>query len=126
MFSSLFAGFTLINLLSGTLAIPLKEHQKRQDASYDYVVVGGGTAGLVMASRLSEDSSVSVAVIEAGTFYQITDPVFASTPGGDVLFAGGSPTDIDPLVDWGFLTTPQAGANNRTLRYPRGKCLGGR
>ncbi|KAG6368748.1 hypothetical protein INS49_002962 [Diaporthe citri] len=41
------------------------------------------------------------------------------------LFAGSSPTDTDPLVDWDFVTTSQTGANNRQIRYPRGKCLGG-
>jgi hypothetical protein len=40
------------------------------NATYDYVVVGGGTAGLTIAARLAEDSDVSVAVIEAGGFYQ--------------------------------------------------------
>jgi len=41
------------------------------NASYDYVVIGGGTAGLTIAARLAEDESVSVAVIEAGSFYQV-------------------------------------------------------
>ena len=40
-------------------------------ATYDYVIVGGGTAGLTMASRLSEKRGISVAVIEAGTLYQV-------------------------------------------------------
>lgn len=43
-------------------------------ATYDYVIVGGGTAGLTLASRLSENSSVSVAVIEAGSLYQVCVP----------------------------------------------------
>lgn len=41
------------------------------DAAYDYVVVGGGTAGLTIATRLAENSNITVAVIEAGNFYQI-------------------------------------------------------
>lgn len=49
---------------------------KRADATFDYVVVGGGTAGLTIASRLSEDSGTTVAVIEAGTFYQVQTNIF--------------------------------------------------
>ncbi|KAJ5033354.1 uncharacterized protein L3040_008472 [Drepanopeziza brunnea f. sp. 'multigermtubi'] len=94
-------------------------------ATYDYVVVGGGTAGLAMAARLSENSAISVAVIEAGSLYQVTNPLLSSTPAGDVYWAGSSPTDTNPLVDWNFVTAPQAGAQNRKIHYARGKCLGG-
>ncbi|PSN66435.1 GMC oxidoreductase [Corynespora cassiicola Philippines] len=106
-------------------AVPIEDHEKRQNAEFDYVIVGGGTAGLTLANRLSEDSNVQVAVIEAGTFYEITNPLLSSTPAGDVIFSGASPLDTNPLVDWNFVTQPQAGANNRRLHYARGKCLGG-
>ncbi|KAJ4372795.1 hypothetical protein N0V86_008161 [Didymella sp. IMI 355093] len=106
-------------------AVPVAENEKRQNAEFDYVIIGGGTAGLTLANRLSEDSSIQVAVIEAGTFYQVTNPVFSSTPAGDVIWSGSSPSDQNPLVDWNFITTPQAGANNRQIKYTRGKCLGG-
>lgn len=96
------------------------------DATFDYVIVGGGTAGLVLANRLSANSSITVAVVEAGFFYQVTNPILGRTPVGDVIFAGADPSDTNPLVDWNFVTTPQAGANNRTIHYARGKCLGGR
>ncbi|GKT52256.1 dehydrogenase patE [Colletotrichum spaethianum] len=96
-----------------------------KDAIFDYVIIGGGTAGLVMANRLSAKGDVTVAVIEAGTFYQITNPVIGNTPAGDTLFAGSSPLDTNPLVDWNFVTQAQAGANNRRIHYARGKCLGG-
>ncbi|KAF6804273.1 versicolorin b synthase [Colletotrichum sojae] len=96
-----------------------------KDAAFDYVIIGGGTAGLVMANRLSAQSGVTVAVVEAGTFYQITNPIIGNTPAGDTLFAGSSPLDTNPLVDWNFVTQPQSGANGRRIHYARGKCLGG-
>ncbi|KAK4651709.1 hypothetical protein QC762_601080 [Podospora pseudocomata] len=92
---------------------------------FDYVIVGGGTAGLTLANRLSEDPSISVAVVEAGSFYQITNPLLGKTPVGDVLFVGSDPSDTNPLVDWNFVTEPQRGANGRKIHYARGKCLGG-
>ncbi|KAG8626352.1 hypothetical protein KVT40_005297 [Elsinoe batatas] len=93
--------------------------------TYDYVIIGGGTAGLTVANRLSANSKITVAVIEAGTYYQAANPVLSQTPAGDVLFVGSDPADNNPLVDWSFVTTPQAGANGRRIRYARGKCLGG-
>ncbi|TDZ53041.1 Dehydrogenase patE [Colletotrichum trifolii] len=96
-----------------------------KDAEFDYVIVGGGTAGLVMANRLSANTDLSIAVVEYGTFYQITNPIIGNTPAGDTLFAGSSPLDTNPLVDWNFVTQPQAGALNRRIHYARGKCLGG-
>ncbi|KAI2467481.1 hypothetical protein F4781DRAFT_444255 [Annulohypoxylon bovei var. microspora] len=95
------------------------------EASYDFVIVGGGTAGLTLAARLSEDPAVSVAVVEAGTYYQIGNPMLSSTPLGACAFIGSSSQDTNPAVDWGITTTPQNGASNRELHYPRGKCLGG-
>ncbi|KAF7341597.1 GMC oxidoreductase [Mycena sanguinolenta] len=72
--------------------------------SFDYVVIGGGTTGLALATRLVEDPVVSVCVLEAG---------FAFKNLGK------------PNVDWGFFSTPQAGAKGRSLYLPRGKGLGG-
>lgn len=95
------------------------------DASYDYIIVGGGTGGLAIAARLAENPALSVAVVEAGEQYEVTSPVLASTPGGDVVFVGSDPTDTNPLVDWAFVTQPQAGADERELHFARGKCLGG-
>ncbi|KAI0023222.1 choline dehydrogenase [Xylariomycetidae sp. FL0641] len=95
------------------------------DASYDFLVVGGGTAGLTIAARLSECRHFSVAVIEAGSYYQITSPLVSSTPACAVSFTGSSPSDVNPTVDWGFVTSAQKGANQREIHYARGKCLGG-
>lgn len=72
-----------------------------KDDFYDYIIVGGGTAGLVVASRLSEDADVSVLVIEAGGD-KTKDP-FVVTPG---LMGGLYGKDE---YDWNFLSVPQVG-----------------
>ncbi|THZ18026.1 putative choline dehydrogenase [Aureobasidium pullulans] len=93
-------------------------------AIYDYVVVGGGTAGLAIAARLSEDGSRSVAVIEAGTYYES----FGNTseiPLFDSSWTGKDPKDTNPNLDWNFVTVPQKGVLGAEIHYPRGKCLGG-
>ena len=82
------------------------------NASFDYVIVGGGTAGLLLATRLSENLSTSVAVIEAGSFYEL-DGNYSEIPAFDTLWAGKDPKDTNPEVDWGFDTVPQA------VRFPR-------
>ncbi|KAK3989735.1 Versicolorin B synthase [Cladorrhinum sp. PSN332] len=84
---------------------------------FDYIVVGGGTAGLVVANRLSEDSNVSVLVIEAGGDRR-ADPAVV-VPG---LVAGTYGND---LYDWNFSSPPQPTLNNRTVAQARGKMLGG-
>lgn len=65
--------------LAGTLGV---------DQTFDYIVLGGGAAGLTITKRLAENTAVSVAVIEAGTLYQVADPVLTTTPVGDVAFVG--------------------------------------
>lgn len=95
------------------------------NATFDYVVVGGGTAGLAVAMRLAEDSTHTVAVVEAGGFYQLESGNKSVTPYYNDEFAAINNPLADPLIDWGFVTTPQPGANNRTLHYARGKTLGG-
>ncbi|KAI0107836.1 GMC oxidoreductase [Nemania sp. FL0031] len=95
------------------------------DATYDYVVVGGGNAGLTVASRLVEQGAGSVAIVEAGTFYETTSGSLMEVPATTFTWAGKSLTDWQPLSDWGYQTVPQAGAFNAKMRYPRGKMLGG-
>jgi choline dehydrogenase len=102
------------------------EHDKRLllDATHDYIVVGGGTGGLALVNRLAAHGTVSVALIEAGrTYYQASNILMSSTPAGDT---GASASDVNPLVDWGFITQPQADAERGSMHYARGKCLGGR
>ncbi|KAH8647825.1 hypothetical protein BX600DRAFT_484413 [Xylariales sp. PMI_506] len=85
---------------------------------YDYVVVGGGTSGLVVASRLSEfDVNVRVLVLEAGA-NRLGDP--------RITIQGlAAATYFDPDFDWCITTEPQVGLNNRKLAQPLGKTLGG-
>ena len=77
------------------------------NATFDYVVVGGGNAGLTVAARLAEDPSKLVAVIEAGGFYEIDNGNLSQIPADDIYFTGKDPHDVNPLIDWGFVTTPQ-------------------
>jgi len=84
--------------------------------SFDYIIIGAGTSGLVVANRLSEDPSVTVAVIEPGADQRLNPNV----------------TDIDKFslafdtpVDWSYVTTKQPGAGNRSLPLHQGKAWGG-
>lgn len=96
-----------------------------QNATYDYVIVGGGTAGLAVAMRLAENASYTVAVVEAGGFYQLENGNQSVVPAYNSDFAALYDPTANPTVDWGFVTTPQAGGNDRSLHYARGKTLGG-
>lgn len=83
-------------------------------ATFDYVVVGAGTGGLAIANRLAADGTTTVAVIEAGTLYEVADPI-ASAPAGDTIGIGSK--EVVPTVDWGFWTEPQVGAADRVMSY---------
>ena len=77
------------------------------NVTFDYIIVGGGTAGLTVASRLAENPNITIAVIEAGGFYE-ADGNTSVVPGYCSVYAGTAPNDTNPLVDWGFVTTPQS------------------
>lgn len=88
------------------------------NVSYEYVIVGGGTAGLTLATRLAEQQSGRVAVIEAGGFYEIGNGNISQIPAGDGVYAGKAEDDWQPLVDWGYVTTPQAVSWRRASGIP--------
>lgn len=89
-------------------------------------VVGGGTAGLALAWKLALGSTASIAVVEAGSFYQIDNGNGSVIPAMIMQqHVGWDPADIAPMIDWDYVTEPQKHLDNRRLYYARGKTLGG-
>jgi choline dehydrogenase-like flavoprotein len=89
---------------------------KRLEGDFDYIVVGAGTAGCIVANRLSADPRKRVLLLEAGGR---DNWIWFHIPVG-YLFAIGNPRS-----DWMFKTEPEPGLNGRSLAYPRGKVIGG-
>ncbi|MBK9572271.1 MAG: GMC family oxidoreductase N-terminal domain-containing protein [Rhodoferax sp.] len=83
---------------------------------FDYIIIGAGTAGCLLANRLSGDATKRVLLIEAG---RKDDYHWIHIPVGYLYCIG------NPRTDWLYNTEPEAGLNGRSLRYPRGKTLGG-
>lgn len=75
--------------------------------SFDYIIVGGGTGGLAVARRLAENTSFSVAVVEAGDFYEFSNGNLSEIPADAEVFVGSAPRTRNPLLDWYQFTTPQ-------------------
>tara|TARA_B100000686_G_scaffold354386_1_gene464347 strand:+ start:3399 stop:5066 length:1668 start_codon:yes stop_codon:yes gene_type:complete len=83
---------------------------------FDYVIVGGGSAGCVLATRLAENREARVCLIEAGGKGR---NLFIRMPAGNGLVFGNA------KLDWGFESVPQAALNDRKIYFPRGRALGG-
>lgn len=77
-----------------------------------------------MGYRLAE-AGFKVAIIESGTFFELSKPGFSTIPGLDVLFVGSGEHEAISAADWKFETAPQQGAANRKLHFAQGKCVGG-
>src|SRR6202047_3918585 len=105
------AGHEGIGLQAETQKMPT-----RLEGEFDYIVVGAGTAGCIVANRLSADPKNRVLILEAGGS---DNWIWFHIPVG-FLFAIGNPRS-----DWMFRTEPEAGLNGRSLAYPRGKVIGG-
>ncbi|QJP06906.1 GMC family oxidoreductase [Pseudomonas multiresinivorans] len=86
------------------------------DSTYDYLIVGAGSAGCVLANRLSADPSVRVCLLEAGGS---DASLRVQTPAGTITLYKSK------IFSWNFYSAPQKRLNNRSLHCPRGKALGG-
>lgn len=121
------------NGVNGTEKSPTASVEKFLEMSYDFIVVGGGTAGLTIAARLTEDPNITVGVIEAGK-NRLGD-MLVDTPAMFLQMLG------NPEYDWMMFTTPQVwhvlvlskheitqlqeGNKGKVHHFPRGKLLGG-
>ena len=87
-----------------------------QNTDYDYIIVGAGSAGCVLANRLSKNPKNKVLLLEAGGK---DNYIWIHIPVGYLYCMG------NPRTDWGFKTSKQKGLNGRQINYPRGRVLGG-
>ena len=87
-----------------------------ENSIYDYIIVGGGSAGCVLANRLSNNPNTKVLLLEAGGK---DNYIWIHIPVGYLYCMG------NPRTDWGFKTAQQNGLNGREIHYPRGWVLGG-
>ncbi|KAF9492662.1 aryl-alcohol oxidase-like protein [Pleurotus eryngii] len=103
----------------GAIGALLTDPTQLTTTTYDYVIVGAGTAGSVLAARLTEDALVRVLVVEAGRSNEGSDNANIRIPFNAPLASPGT------SFDWNFTTVNQPSLNNEPEPYPRGKVLGG-
>ncbi|KAF9447616.1 GMC oxidoreductase [Macrolepiota fuliginosa MF-IS2] len=105
-----------IRVALGAVVIEDLDELSNRANDYDFVIIGGGTAGSVVATRLGENPKLQILVIEAGPS---NEEVF------DTRVPGLWTTLAQTRVDWNYTTTPQTGINGEVVEYPRAKMLGG-
>src|SRR5690242_16839515 len=89
---------------------------QKHDEQYDFVIVGGGSAGCILANRLSADATTRVLLLEAGDEDR---SIWMKIPFGYANTVG------NPAYDWCFQTAPEPELKGRSINHPRGKTLGG-
>ncbi|RDD38676.1 Choline dehydrogenase, mitochondrial [Trichoplax sp. H2] len=116
-------GGILVSYLAYKLLLRHRRHDPFCDqflASYDYIIIGGGTAGCILANRLTEDPNVTVLLLEAGGKY---DHFLAKVPAASPLL------QADSAINWCYKSLPQQNSclacTDNMLLWPRGKILGG-
>ncbi|CAG9972530.1 unnamed protein product [Clonostachys byssicola] len=93
--------------------------------AYDYVILGGGTAGITLAHRLASDGRYTVALVNAGDFAEFANGNFSEVPALASMFGGSNPFLKNPQLDFDQYTTKQSQLDDRALYYTIPKVLGG-